>query len=130
MSFYILFQTRDIILKACIGDYENIILDIKTKNYWGRGEFCIPTQNILEHIQSLTLIINSLNGNYKISDMDSDAHLSFDMKLYGKLTVSGQIGGTHTNNCLIFEFEADQTLLQNIVLFLKRVINYRDRGDS
>jgi hypothetical protein len=58
----------------------------------------------------------SLNGSFRIYDVgaDTDGYIEFVMK-NGKLFVKGQLGASFSTYSLTFEFEADQTLVGNLL---------------
>ena len=58
----------------------------------------------------------SLNGSFRIYDVgaDTDGYIEFVMK-NGKLFVEGQLGASFSTYSLTFEFEADQTLVGNLL---------------
>ena len=58
----------------------------------------------------------SLNGSFRIYDVgaDTDGYIEFVMK-NGKLSVKGQLGSSFSSHSLMFEFEADQTLVGNLL---------------
>ena len=58
----------------------------------------------------------SLNGSFRIYDVgaDTDAYIEFVMK-NGKLFVKGQLGASFSSHSLMFEFEAGQTLVGNLL---------------
>ena len=58
----------------------------------------------------------SLNGSFRIYDVgaDTDGYIEFVMK-NGKLFVKGQFGASFSTYSLTFEFEADQTLVGNLL---------------
>lgn len=58
----------------------------------------------------------SLNGSFRIYDVgaDTDGYIEFVMK-NGKLFVKGQFGASFSTCSLTFEFEADQTLVGNLL---------------
>ena len=54
----------------------------------------------------------SLNGSFRIYDVgaDTDGYIEFIMK-NGSLSIKGQLGASFSSHSLLFEFEADQTLV-------------------
>lgn len=83
---------------------------IKSYGFCGTHDFCIHTEELEEYIQCLRHMNDSLSGECKIIDVDSDAYilLGFEGK---KLNVSGQLGGSYEDNFMKFSFCADQTLI-------------------
>ena len=69
--------------------------------------------NIVNEIEST---YTSLNGSFRIYDVgaDTDGYIEFIMK-NGRLFVKGQLGSSFSSHSLMFEFEADQTLVGNLL---------------
>ena len=62
-------------------------------------------------------VYENLVGEFRLYDLggDTDCYIDFKMKSLGKLNVSGRLGSTFSSNSLMFEFEADQTLLKPLL---------------
>ena len=58
----------------------------------------------------------SLNGSFRIYDVgaDTDGYIELVMT-NGKLSVKGRLGASFSSHSLMFEFEADQTLVGNLL---------------
>ena len=58
----------------------------------------------------------SLSGSFRIYDVgaDTDGYIELVMT-NGKLSVKGQLGASFSSHSLMFEFEADQTLVGNLL---------------
>ena len=69
--------------------------------------------NIVNEIESTYTL---LNGSFRIYDVgaDTDGYIEFIMK-NGRLFVKGQLGASFFSHSLIFEFEADQTVVGNLL---------------
>ena len=69
--------------------------------------------NIVNEIESTYTL---LNGSFRIYDVgaDTDGYIEFIMK-NGRLFVKGQLGASFFSHSLMFEFEADQTLVGNLL---------------
>ena len=69
--------------------------------------------NIVNEIENT---YTSLNGSFRIYDVgaDTDGYIEFVMK-NGKLSVKGQLGAPFYSHSLMFEFEADQTLVGTLL---------------
>ena len=69
--------------------------------------------NIVNEIEST---YTSLNGSFRIYDVgaDTDGYIEFVMK-NGILSVKGQLGSSFSSHSLMFEFEADQTLIGTLL---------------
>ena len=69
--------------------------------------------NIVNEIESTYTL---LNGSFRIYDVgaDTDGYIELVMT-NGKLSVKGQLGASFFPHSLMFEFEADQTLVGNLL---------------
>lgn len=56
---------------------------------------------------------------FRFSDMDSDSFIDFEKTKYGHIKISGQLGMTFRNNYLMFEIDAGQTVITNLIKRLK-----------
>ncbi len=95
---------------------ENITFSvyIKSFRYSGEYSFCVHYKKITEIIFTLELMNRKLEGEVTLKDTGSDAFvmLSFDPK---GLFVSGQIGGSHEDNYMVFRFKADQVIIGALI---------------
>ena len=91
----------------------NLTFSIAVKSYGfsGKHHFCVRQDYLLEKIAEMTEMLNSLFGECRISDAESDSYIcmSFDGI---KLKVVGQLGGSYNDNHVNFGFKADQTALK------------------
>lgn len=97
-------------------------INIKSGEFSGASNFCIPRENVLSIIQKLHKMYNTLSGRCSFNDLDSDAHIDFEMGELGHLRVSGQIGGSHENHFMKFKYIIDQTILQNLIQTLETIL--------
>ena len=69
--------------------------------------------NIVNEIENTYTL---LNGSFRIYDVgaDTDGYIEFVMK-NGILSVKGQLGASFFSHSLMFEFEADQTLVGSLL---------------
>lgn len=101
--------------------WDTFAIYVKVNNFSGKHNFCIEDNRLYKNIRDLEELSRNLYGEYTIEDMDSDSYLKVTMQKYGKLEFSGRLGGTHNNNYIVFDFIADQTLLQKLTAFLKSI---------
>ena len=89
--------------------YENI-------NFKGCDTFTMFDRFYSDMLSEAERIYDSLNGSFRISDVgaDTDGYIDFVMKS-GHLTVKGQLGASFSSHSLMFEFDADQTLVKNMI---------------
>lgn len=51
--------------------------------------------------------------------MDSDSFILFEKTKLGHMKISGQLGMAFRNNYLVFEMDADQTVIADLIKRLK-----------
>mgnify|MGYP000974790733 CR=1 FL=1 len=66
-------------------------------------------------------MINTLSGEFEISDCERDAYLKAFFEDTMNFYVLGQIGGSHEENTLKFKLIADQTMLNGLK---ENLLNY------
>ncbi|MCR8845343.1 hypothetical protein NQ117_16805 [Paenibacillus sp. SC116] len=98
-----------------VENYLTFNIQVKSGGFAGQSNFCISKEKIGEIIQSLEEAYEKLSGRSQIDDYDSDAHLVIKATRLGKVTVSGQIGGSHQEHSMRFEFTSDQTVLERLI---------------
>ena len=86
-------------------------LTILSNGYCGTSHFCVRRDQIEKLCSDLTTMKQAMSGNTTLEDNDSDATVNFQMKPYGQVIVSGQVGGSHEENYLKFTFQTDQTCI-------------------
>lgn len=74
---------------------------------------------MVDYIQSLKQLDKMEQGKFKFSDMDSDSFVYFEKTKFGHMKISGQLGITFQNNYFIFEMDADQTVISNLIERIK-----------
>ncbi len=107
----------------CVEDYHTMTFKVESSGFSGQSNFCISNDSILNILNSLESAMEDLTGDVVIRDRDSDAHIGISMKNFGKLVVSGQIGGSFEDHFFNFKFESDQTILNELRNFLKSECN-------
>ena len=65
---------------------------------------------------------SSLSGSSKLSDNDSDGFVEFTISENGRLQVVGQVGGSHEDHFVKFEFQTDQTCIPQFVDDFKKLL--------
>lgn len=105
-----------------VEDYLTFRIKVTSGEFSGASNFCLSKEKVLSIIEMLTNMHEVLGGGCKINDSDSDAFIAFEMEKYGHLEVYGQIGGSHEDHFMKFDYWTDQTILLNMVQALKRVL--------
>ena len=90
--------------------YENV-------SFKGRDIITIFDHYLTETVSLIEGVYESLVGEFRLYDLggDTDCYIDFKMRSLGKLNISGRLGATFSSNSLMFEFEADQTLLNPLL---------------
>lgn len=68
----------------------------------------------------------SLSGTTRLNDNDSDGFVEFTFFKYGYLQVCGQVGGSHEDHFVKFEFQTDQTCIPQFVDDFKKLLRNED----
>lgn len=92
---------------------------VKTRGFSGEYEYCIEPENLQSYLRTLEEFDLKEQGEFYFRDMDSDSFVLFQKTQYGHMNIKGQLGSTFQNNYLIFEMEADQTLIQRVIQVLR-----------
>ncbi len=87
---------------------------VKSYGFSGSHEFCMRNEQIKENISNLKTLDDTLLGQCRIADIDSDAYISLEFE-NRDLKVYGQLGGSYNDNCMKFSFLADQTLIKLLI---------------
>ena len=96
-----------------------LLVQVKVKDFSGQFCYCIEDENLADYVQYLKQLDESEQGEFKFADMDSDSFIHFEKTKVGYIKISGQLGMTFRNNYLIFEMDADQTVITNLIERLK-----------
>lgn len=104
-----------------IGGYATYLFEVKSDGFQGNCNFCISTELVRHILDKIEEILDNLSGAIFIEDGESDAFVKFEIQNNRSVLVSGQIGGSHENHYMKFEFIADQT----IFIGLKRNLQYK-----
>ena len=101
-------------------------LTVKSGDFSGRSYFCVRTDQLRELAEELSKMVDKLEGETKLEDNDSDASVAFKIESNGHLVVSGQVGGTHDDHYMKFEFQTDQTSIPEFISEINQLLNYKD----
>lgn len=80
-----------------VEDYATFFVCVRTNNFAGACNFCIPTEIINQCVISIDNIITNLSGSVILRDFDSDAYLEIGFKDKRNFIVKGQLGGAMQN---------------------------------
>lgn len=97
-----------------VGGYATYAVCVKTNCFTGVSNFCISVETIKQYTIEIKSIIDKLTGDICIKDCESDAYFGIGSNDGKNFMVKGQLGGSHENNVLKFEFSADQTILYGL----------------
>ncbi|MES2621661.1 MAG: hypothetical protein V4615_12490, partial [Bacteroidota bacterium] len=88
----------------------------------GTSHFCVRHDQIETMCVDLTNMHSKLSGKTRMDDNDSDAFVAFEIEANGRLNVMGQVGGTHEEYYLKFNFHTDQTSIPPFVNDFKSLL--------
>jgi len=93
----------------------------------GASNFGVLDDSLREAVSCLSAMYNDLSGVYQLSDDESSDFILFEFLKYGHLKISGQVGGCHRENYLVYQFMTDQTALKEIISDLSKMISSEGR---
>ena len=106
-----------------INRYITFSVCVNSGLFSGESNFCISFHDLKKGIEQLQNNYKTLSGICRLQDSDSDDFIIFEMQKHGKMIVSGQVGGSHSAQYLVYQFESDQTelekIIKNLLSFLK-----------
>lgn len=101
-------------------DYGCVInLIVETAGYKGHGPIYLIKKDIPLYINKINDMYQKLEGSCRIMDNESDNSFIEFAFIEKRLIVSGLI--SDSQNILQFEFDADQTVLNTMLLILKKL---------
>lgn len=112
--------------KYLVEDYFTILVSVISNDFAGKSDFCFKRMDIASFSEELASMHNTLVGNALIRDSDSDGFIEISIEITGKLKVSGQIGGSHQEQYMRFNFFTDQTALPNFISRLNAICSYQN----
>ena len=91
-------------------------ISYEDENYKGCDTFTLFDHFYSDIVNAIEKTCRTLNGAFRIADFgaDTDGYIDFEMK-NGRLCIKGQLGASFSSHSLKFEFEADQTLIGNLL---------------
>lgn len=97
-------------------------LTVNSGSFAGTSHFCVRIDEIETLCNDLTKMHSELLGSAKLSDNDSDGFVEFTISENGHLQVCGQVGGSHEDHFVKFEFQTDQTCIPQFVDDFKKLV--------
>ena len=115
---------NDISFEYCytIGGYCTFIVKVISGMFSGASSFCISESSLKDAISSLNKMYDSDAGVYRMNDYDSDDFISVEFQKLGHLCFAGQVGGSHRQQCLKYQFVADRSVLSSLISGLQSMI--------
>ncbi len=101
-----------------VGENFTFSFYIKSNRYSGEYSFCLFYKRLTEIIFTLELMSRKLQGEVTIKDTGSDSLVLIKFEPKG-LFVSGQIGGSHEDNYMVFKFKAEPNIIGLVIDSLK-----------
>lgn len=105
-----------------VGGYITFAVSVTSGDFSGASSFCIAESSLKEAISSLSEMHETLKGSYQMNDYDSDDFIIFEFLTLGHLEISGEVGGSHSEQYLKYQFITDQTVLNGIISGFRNVI--------
>jgi hypothetical protein len=105
-----------------IDEYATFKIFVKSSGFSGFCNFCIALVYLKNVDVQIKDLLNGHKSNIEIKDCDSDAYIVFEFIDDSHVVIRGQIGGTHQNHYLHFNFIADQTVLSRLRACIHEVI--------
>jgi len=90
-------------------------LTVLSNGFTGTAHFCIKRDQIEKMCSDLITMKQAMSGSTTLEDNDSDASVNFQIQQNGQLVVFGQVGGSHEENYLKFNFQTDQSCIEPLV---------------
>lgn len=105
-----------------VENYHTIEVKVLSNGFAGITNFCVSQRDLIQFLNDLEIAYEKFEGNINLNDSDSDSKVSIKFEKNGKLYVFGQLGASYNDHFMRFKFLSDQTIVQNIIHFIKRVI--------
>jgi len=105
----------DFVYECTVQGYTTFTKKVISGSFSGTYGFCLSGNSLDEAINVLSEMYNGLKGTYRINDYDSNDFVLFEFAKLGHLKISGQVGGGHNQQYLVYEFMTDQTVLNEII---------------
>jgi len=97
-------------------------LTVLSDKFGGTSHFCVYKGDLETLCNDLLEIHKTLSGSARLNDNDSDGFVEFTISDNGHLQVRGQVGGSHEDHFVKFEFQTDQTCIPRFVDDFKELL--------
>jgi len=104
-------------------------LTVLSEGFNGTSHFCVRRDQLETMCLDLTNMQLTLTGKTLLDDNDSDAFVEFVIEPNGRLNVRGQVGGTHEEHFVKFNFQTDQTCITTFVTDFKSLLKKTEPKD-
>jgi len=104
--------------------YITFSIKIISGEFSGTSSFCLSKSTLLNAILALGEMYNQLEGAYQINNYDNDDFILFEFAKHGHLNISGQVGGSHNQQFLVYNFMTDQTALHEVISTFHKVVSF------
>ena len=106
-----------------LGGYDTkSTIEIKSGNYYVKGEFYTSTGELFEFYEQLTDCYDRVNGSAKFLSSEQNLDLTVEFNEQGHIRVFGTFSEyAHRINELKFEFETDQTFITSTLNELQSI---------
>ncbi len=95
---------------------------IMSGDFSGCSNFCTSEEMLQSAVEALDMLHERLYGEYTLTDYDSDDYILFQFQKYGHLKISGQVGGSQSDQFLKFSLYSDQTFLRRLITELRYIL--------
>ena len=105
-----------------INHYVTFNIVANSRGFSGNAHFCIAKDQLGTAIKKLYVIYDQLEGTCTLYDNDCDDYVTVTAQNYGKIVISGQLGGSDTDQFLKFELITDQIKLHEMIKDLETMV--------
>jgi len=99
-------------------------LTVLSDKFGGTSHFCVYKGDLETLCNELLKMQMTLSGTSILNDNDSDGFVAFTISENGQLQVCGQVGGSHEDHFVKFEFRTDQTCIPQFVDDFKKLLEH------
>lgn len=110
-----------------VQNYVTFTVTVNSGNFSGESNFCVSSEKIKEFVNQMKKVHENLCGKCVLNDTESDDYVIFDYLKFGKVKVNGQVGGSFNDQFLRFSFVTDQTFVNDVILYLKKMIGMMEK---
>lgn len=101
------------------------ITEIKSGNYYVKGELWFSTGQVFEFYEQLQKCYRELKGNATFSNTETNLKFDLDFNRLGQIIIQGYFQEiAYEENMLQFEIESDQSYLSSTLQELKMIVDH------